>query len=238
MRIEKKNIEDLKPAPYNARQSTKKQEQQLSKSLKKFGVVEPIIFNERSGFIVGGHFRVRELSKLGYKDVECVIVDLKEEDERELNIRLNANTGEWDWDELANKWDEEKLNEWGLDVPNVQETGKISDIEFKDIYYQPKELPHVKLEDCIDTSLFDAKVEAIENSDIDEEKKEILKMFAYRFLRIDFEMVANYYYFNAKDDEKAVIERLRLVLSDSGIDGFIEDDLLRIHKMIEGWNEG
>jgi len=119
MIIEKKKLSDLTPAPYNPRQSTEKQEKHLKASLEKFGVVEPIIFNKRTGYIVGGHFRVRELKKLGYKEIECVIVDLDEEDEKELNIRLNANTGEWDWDALANEWDSEQLIEWGLDVPEV-----------------------------------------------------------------------------------------------------------------------
>ena len=117
MIIEIKKISDLKPAPYNPRQSTEKQEKKLQESLTKFGVVEPIIFNKQTGYIVGGHFRVRELKKLGYKEVECVIVDLSEEDEKELNIRLNANTGEWDWEQLANEWDAEKLEDWGLDLP-------------------------------------------------------------------------------------------------------------------------
>jgi len=132
MIIEKKKLSELKPAPYNPRQSTAKQEKQLKASLEKFGVVEPIIYNKQTGYIVGGHFRVRELTKLGYKEVECVIVDLNEEDERELNIRLNANTGEWDWDQLANEWDAEKLDDWGLDLPvdldSIKETKDIPDI--------------------------------------------------------------------------------------------------------------
>ena len=120
MTIETKKLSDLKPAPYNPRTSTKKQEQKLQESLTKFGVVEPIIFNKQTGYIVGGHFRVRELKKLGYKEVECVIVDLNEADEKELNIRLNANTGEWDWDTLANGWRVEDLTEWGLDIPSFE----------------------------------------------------------------------------------------------------------------------
>jgi hypothetical protein len=127
MIIEKKKLSELKPAPYNPRQSTAKQEKHLKASLEKFGVVEPIIYNKQTGYIVGGHFRVRELTKLGYKEIECVIVDLNEDDERELNIRLNANTGEWDWDQLANEWDAEKLDDWGLDLPgfdlNADELG-------------------------------------------------------------------------------------------------------------------
>jgi DNA modification methylase len=117
MIIEKKQITDLIPAPYNPRQSTAKQEKHLKESLEKFGMVEPIIFNKQTGYIVGGHFRVRELKKLGIKEIECVIVDLNEADEKELNIRLNANTGSWDWDTLANDWDVVDLEAWGLEIP-------------------------------------------------------------------------------------------------------------------------
>ena len=115
MIIETKKLSDLKAAPYNPRTSNKKQEKNLKESLSKFGLVEPIIFNQRTGYIVGGHFRVRELVKLGYKSVDCVIVDLSEDDERELNVRLNANTGGWDFDLLANEWDIDDLVEWGLE---------------------------------------------------------------------------------------------------------------------------
>jgi len=124
MIIEKKKISDLIPAPYNPRQSTAKQEKHLKESLEKFGLVEPIIFNKQTGYIVGGHFRVRELKKLGIKEIECVIVDLNEADEKELNIRLNANTGGWDWDTLANDWDVVDLEAWGLDIPFYDEEVK------------------------------------------------------------------------------------------------------------------
>lgn len=121
MKIEKKKISELKPAPYNARKSNLKQDENLKKSLEKFGVVEPIVFNEQTGYIVGGHFRIRELKKLGYKEVDCVIVNLNKEDEKELNIRLNANTGDWDWEMLTQEWNADELEEWGLDLPNYAE---------------------------------------------------------------------------------------------------------------------
>ncbi len=124
MIIEKKQIADLIPAPYNPRQSTAKQEKHLKESLMKFGLVEPIIFNKQTGYIVGGHFRVRELKKLGVKEVECVIVDLNEADEKELNIRLNANTGSWDWDTLANDWDVVDLEAWGMEIPQFENTAE------------------------------------------------------------------------------------------------------------------
>ena len=64
--------------------------------------------------------------------------------------------------------------------------------------------------------------------DLPDETKAILRVFAYRFIKIDFESIANYYAFNATENEKKAIERLRLVLVDGGIQGFIEDDMLRI----------
>jgi len=132
MIIEIKKISELTPAPYNPRESTEKQESQLKQSLKKFGVVEPIIYNKQTGYIVGGHFRVRELQKLGYTEIECVIVDLSEEDEKELNIRLNANTGQWDWDELANNFELEDLNDWGLEVPNMKHELEAEEDDFQE----------------------------------------------------------------------------------------------------------
>jgi DNA modification methylase len=145
MLIEKKKISELKPAPYNPRKSTEKQEQHLKASLEKFGVVEPIIFNKQTGFIVGGHFRVRELKKLGYKEVDCVIVDLSEEDEKELNVRLNANTGEWDWGQLQT-WDAEQLEAWGLDVPEF-EADQVLEAEEDDFDVTPPEDPITVLGD-------------------------------------------------------------------------------------------
>jgi hypothetical protein len=132
MIIEKIKVTQLKPAPYNARQSNKGQERQLKASLEKFGTVEPIIFNKQTGFIVGGHFRLRELIKLGYKEVDCVIVNLSEDDEKELNIRLNANVGGWDYDRLANEWDANQLIDWGLNIPdfNPDDVSKLIENNF------------------------------------------------------------------------------------------------------------
>ena len=148
MIIETKKLSELKPAPYNPRKSNEKQEAHLKASLEKFGVVEPIIFNKQTGYIVGGHFRVRELKKLGYKEIDCVIVDLNEHDEKELNIRLNANTGEWDWDSLANEWEAEELTDWGLDVPEFETDEEFTDKEHKDLSDDLKETFEVIIE-CV-----------------------------------------------------------------------------------------
>ena len=121
MLIEKRKIAELNPAPYNPRKSDVTQEANLKASLEKFGVVDPIIFNKQTGNIVGGHFRVRELKKLGVEEVDCVILDLSPEDEKELNIRLNANSGSWDM-ELLSEWDKQDLEDWGLELDLTDES--------------------------------------------------------------------------------------------------------------------
>ena len=77
-------------------------------------MVDPLIVNKNSYTIVGGHQRYKICKQLGYKEIGCIILDLDKEQERELNIRLNKNTGEFDMDILANEFDIEELTDWGF----------------------------------------------------------------------------------------------------------------------------
>lgn len=112
----------------------------------------------------------------------------------------------------------------------VTETEKLSEVKFVDAYYQPKEQPDITLRECIDTELFEKKIAFVNSLSLSDEMKEVMRLLAYRFIRIDFESVANYYAFNATEEEKRAIERLRCVLVDGSLDGFIGDSLLRVHK--------
>lgn len=117
MEIKQVKITDLKFAEYNPRKITEKQVEDLKKSIQDFGVVEPVVVNcnpERMNTIVGGHMRVRILSMLGFTEVPVVYVDLTLEREKELNIRLNKNTGSFDFDILANQFKEDDLINWGF----------------------------------------------------------------------------------------------------------------------------
>ena len=112
------NIDDLISAEYNPRQMTADQVQALTDSIKRFGLVDPIIINthkDRENIVIGGHQRVRIARELGIETVPCVELELDPIAERELNIRLNKNTGEWDWDALANYFDVGELLEWGFE---------------------------------------------------------------------------------------------------------------------------
>jgi len=117
MKITLVNINSLNPAEYNPRQISNKQYEDLKASMEKFGCVDPIIINinpERLNVVVGGHQRLRILRDLGAEKVPTVSVNLSEEDERELNVRLNKSGGEWDMDILANEFDIVDLKEWGF----------------------------------------------------------------------------------------------------------------------------
>ena len=101
-------------------------------------------------------------------------------------------------------------------------------MKFYDVYYTPKQIPDINLRECINLDLYEKKLQVINDSPLSAEQKEVMKLLAYRFIKIDFESVANYYAFNATEDEKRVIERLRCVLVDGAIDGFIEDNMLKV----------
>lgn len=110
-------INELIEAEYNPRELTDKQATQLADSLKRFGFVDPVLVNineDRKDIIIGGHQRTRIAKQLGYTEVPCVELDLTLEQERELNVRLNKNTGQFDMDALANYFDTEELIEWGF----------------------------------------------------------------------------------------------------------------------------
>ena len=104
MIIEKKNPADLLPADYNPRKDLKPGDaeyEKLKRSIEQFGYVEPVIWNQTTGRVVGGHQRLKVLMDMGMTEVDCVVVEMDEEKEKALNIALNKISGDWDKDKLA-----------------------------------------------------------------------------------------------------------------------------------------
>lgn len=105
MRIVKKKLSDLKPADYNPRIELKPgmpEFEKLSRSIEEFGFIDPPIFNERTGNLIGGHQRVAVASYLGsYDEIEVSVVDLPLKKEKTLNVALNKISGRWDEEKLA-----------------------------------------------------------------------------------------------------------------------------------------
>lgn len=102
--IQKIAVEKLNPSKYNPRKDLKPGDpeyEKLKKSIETFGYVEPVIWNKRTGSIVGGHQRFKILKERGEKGIECVVVDMDESEEKALNIALNKVSGDWDLPKLA-----------------------------------------------------------------------------------------------------------------------------------------
>jgi ParB-like chromosome segregation protein Spo0J len=118
-------ISEVKPNPKNPRIIKDGKFQKLVKSIQEF----PDMLNKRplvvftdvdnKYVVLGGNMRLKACKEIGLKEIPIIIADeWTEEQKNEFLIKDNVGFGEWNWDSLANEWDVEKLEEWGLDVPN------------------------------------------------------------------------------------------------------------------------
>lgn len=130
LRIEQVDVTLLTPAEYNPRKWDVYAEDQLKESILRFGVVDPLLVNSaenRKNVVIGGHFRLSVIKALGIKEVPVVYLNIPDlEKEKELNLRLNANTGEFDWDLLA-KFSEEFLADAGFTSEDLDSIFTVED---------------------------------------------------------------------------------------------------------------
>ncbi len=116
-------VNELNPAPYNPRKRPPKAVKDLTESIKRFGIVDPILVNSapnRRNIVIGGHFRLEVIKELGFEKVPVIYLKIPDiEKEKELNLRLNRNTGEWDM-ELLKEFDIDLLLDVGFDDSDLQ----------------------------------------------------------------------------------------------------------------------
>jgi DNA modification methylase len=122
-------ISDIKLNPNNPRLIKDDKFKKLVQSIKDFPEmlnIRPIVVNNDM-VILGGNMRFKACKEAGLKEIPVIIAsDLTEEQQREFLIKDNVSGGEWDFDMLANEWDVNDLEEWGLDIPNFEtETDEI-----------------------------------------------------------------------------------------------------------------
>lgn len=105
----------------------------LQRGIEEFGLVEPVVWNEETGNVVGGHQRLRVLRDLGWTEVPCEVVHLSLEDEKVLNIALNKIKGEWDYeklDEILNSYEVDEATLSGFTADELAlSLAKVDDIE-------------------------------------------------------------------------------------------------------------
>jgi hypothetical protein len=123
------NINEIKPNPNNPRIIKDDKFKKLVKSIQDFPQMlelRPIVIDENN-IVLGGNMRLKACIEAGLKDVPVKQAkELTEEQKKEFIVKDNVGYGEWDWDDLANNWDEQLLTEWGLDIPNF-DTGSFAD---------------------------------------------------------------------------------------------------------------
>jgi DNA modification methylase len=115
----KVKISEVKNNPNNPRLIKDDKFKKLVQSLKdlpEMAQVRPIVVNTDM-IVLGGNMRLKAMKEAGWKDVPVEVVDWDEDKQKQFIIKDNVGFGEWDWDMIANEWDAEELNAWGLDVP-------------------------------------------------------------------------------------------------------------------------
>jgi DNA modification methylase len=133
-------ISKVRPNSENPRYIKDEKFKKLVQSLRDFpemANVRPIVVNTEM-IVLGGNMRLKAMQEAGWSEVPVEVVDWSEEKQREFIIKDNVGFGEWDWDELANTWDAEELNEWGLDTPDNWKAEELEAEE--DDYEVPEEL--------------------------------------------------------------------------------------------------
>lgn len=132
----------LKASTYNPRKWDQSAVEGLTESIKRFGLVDPLLVNgskDRKNIVIGGHFRLKVAKDLGFKEVPVIYLDIPDEaKERELNLRLNKNQGDWDYELLA-EFDESLLADAGFDSEELDSIFDI-DVDEPDSFDLEKEL--------------------------------------------------------------------------------------------------
>jgi DNA modification methylase len=140
-------LSELNPAPYNPRKWDEESVKNLTESIKRYGLIDPIICNsapKRKNVVVGGHFRLHIAEQLGYKEMPVVFVNIPSiKKEKELNLRLNRNTGDWDF-ELLKNFDVDLLLDVGFDDSDLSHIWDEQLETEEDGFNEEKELEKIK----------------------------------------------------------------------------------------------
>ena len=162
MEFEVKRIADMNRAAYNPRvdlQPEDEEYQAIERSLKRHGLVQPIVWNRRTNTVVSGHQRLTVLEAQGETEVTVSVVDLDDIQEKELNVALNKITGEWDDDKISVILNElgEEATDTGFTLPEIDVLRDELKSYFNDVTAPDEEEPTEEPEESFLLSLtFDA----------------------------------------------------------------------------------
>lgn len=206
-------ISEIKPNPNNPRLIKNDKFAKLVKSVKDFPemlTIRPIVVNSDM-IILGGNMRYKACKEAGLKEIPVIIAEgLTEQQQKEFLIKDNVAGGEWDWDMLANEWDDEKLVEWGLDLPLGKEVNEQDLFDIEIPFYTPSEIkPSInELANLDKTKNLIDKINLLKVSD---ELKEILIIRASFFTDFNFQKIADYFY-KEKEEVQDIFKDLGMII--------------------------
>lgn len=214
-------LSEIHTNPSNPRLIKDDRFEKLVKSISEFPKMmelRPIIIDSE-GMILGGNMRFKALKELKYKDIPEAWIkradELTEEEKQRFIIEDNVPFGEWDFEVLANEWDKEKIEEWGLELP-IFETNNITDNTYTNkvkspIYEAKNEKP--KVTDLCNEHRTDELIKKIISSNISNEDKKFLTLAAKRHLIFNYSKIADYYAHSDKEVQE-LMEDSALVIID------------------------
>lgn len=238
----------------NINKGTDKGRSLLCKSLDELGAGRSILI-DRNNNIIAGNKTAEQYGLQGGKKVVVVEtdgetlvavrrtdIDIDSKKGRELAVADNM-TQKFNFN--LDRYQAMELSEFGLNLDdwhiNIKDTEKLSFSGKlnKNLYMQKGKRPdRFSLAECIDLSLYSAKKKIVDDSGLSDCEKTLFTFFCYRFIKIDFQRVAKYYIWFASPEEKRLIERLRMVLIDNGVGGFVEDGLLAQIDFLDKYIKG
>ncbi len=209
-------ITEIKENPNNPRTITKRKFKELVNSIRDFPEMleaRPIVVNP-DNVILGGNQRYKAAKFAGLEKVPVYVASWDEIKSKEFVIKDNVSFGDWDWDMLANEWEVEELNDWGVNTPDIL------DIEKDDIYskkinaplYEAREI-QPEIEMLYDDSKYKKLIQEIEESDLSDGEKEFLKIASARHIVFYFDKIADYYSHCSKAQQD-LFEKNALVIID------------------------
>jgi len=187
MEVEKIKLTDINPAKYNPRKDLQPGDpeyEKLKKSMEAFGLVDPLVWNKRTGNLIGGHQRLKVLKEMGHNEAHVSVVDLDEQREKALNIALNKIGGDWDMPMLKDLIEELDAGDFDVELTGF-DINEIEDLMTKS--YEPADidslLQELNMEQAVDKPIWATIRTAAGNQEVLEQVLVALEVYGIRVER-------------------------------------------------------
>ena len=223
------NTGQIEGVPANPRQWTQADLDRLAASIEEtpelLDARGAIVVPHKGKFVVlGGNMRLTAAKKLGLAEMPCAVLpaDTPAEKMKEIVVKDNGAFGAWDFDALANEWDDLPLTDWGVPAWKTEEETELIDTsEEEDNYSRKIEVPiyeptgeDVQLNECRDKTKYDELIAEIDkDATLTSEERTFLKDAAARHIVFNYARIADYYA-NARPSVQRLMEKSALVIID------------------------